>query len=65
MTSEEKQSPFIELGEHKVFYGYSQQSDSVGTSYADEWDKNYFVISKNNWVKDENGQPKLQKRGVY
>ena len=65
MTSEEKQSPFIELGEHKVFYSYSQQSYSVGTSYAEEWDKNYFVISKNNWVKYENGQPKLQKRGVY
>ena len=48
-----------------MFYSFSQQSYSVGTSYAEEWHKNYFIISKNNWVKDENGQPKFQKRGVY
>ena len=23
------------------------------------------MISKNNWVKDDNGQQRLQKRGVY
>ena len=65
MSSEEKQSPFVEIGEHKVFYSFGQQSFSVGTSYAEEWDKNYFVISKNSWVKDDNGQKKKLKRGVY
>ena len=65
MTSEEKQSPFVEIGEHNVFYSFGQQSFSVGTSYAEEWDKNYFVISKNSWVKDDNGQPKQLKRGVF
>ena len=56
---------FVEIGEHKVFYSFGQQSFSVGTSYAEELDKNYFVISKNIWVKDDNGQPKLLKRGVF
>ena len=65
MTSEKKQSPFVEIGEHKVFYSFGLQSFSVGTSYAEEWDKNYFVISKNSWVKDDNGQPKQLKRGVF
>ena len=64
MSSEEKQSPFVEIGEHKVFYSFGQQSFSVGTSYAEEWDKNYFVISKNSWVKDDNGQKKAQARRV-
>ena len=65
MTSEEKQCPFVEIGEHKVFYAFGQQSFSVGTSYAKEWDKNYFVMNKMSWVKDDNGQPMQLKRGVY
>ena len=65
MSAEDKQSPFVEIGEHKVFYTFGQQSLSIGTSYAEEWDKNYFVISTNSWVKDDNGQPKQLKRGVY
>ena len=65
MSTEEKQSPFVEIGEHKVFYSFGQQSFTIGTSYAEEWDKNYFVISKNSWVKDDNSQPKQLKRGVY
>ena len=65
MTSEEKQTPFVEIGEQKVFYSFGQQNFSVGTSYSEEWDKNYFAISKNSWVKDDNGQPKQLKRGVF
>ena len=65
MSAEENHSPFVEIGEPKVFYSFGQQSFSIGTSYAEEWDKNYFVISKNSWVKDDNGQPKQLKRGVY
>ena len=65
MSAEDKQSPFVEIGDHKVFDSFGQQSFSIGTSYAEEWDKNYFVISKNSWVKDDNAQPKQLKRGVY
>ena len=65
MSAEVKQSPFVEIGEHKVFYTFGQQSFSIGTSYAEKWDKNYFVIAKNSWVKDDNGQPKQLKRGIY
>ena len=65
MSTEKKQSPFVEIGEHKVFYSFGQLSFSIGTSYAKDWVKNYFVISKNSWVKDDNGQPKQLKRGVY
>ena len=60
----EKQNPFTKIGEQKRFYSFGQQSYSIGTSYAEEWDKNYFVISKNSWVKDDNGQPKQLKREV-
>ena len=48
-----------------MFYTFGQQSFSIGTSYAEEWDNNYFVIAKNSWVKNDNGQPKQLKRGVY
>ena len=65
MSAEDKQSPFVEIGDHKVFYSFGTQSFSVGTSYAEDWDQNYFVISKNSWVKVDNGQPKQLKRGVY
>ena len=65
MSAEDKQSPFFEIGEQKVFYTFGQQSFSIGTSYAEERDKNYFVIPKNRLVKDDNGQPKQLKRGVY
>ena len=58
MSAEEKQSPFVEIIEHEVFYCFGQQSFSVGTSYAEEWDKN-------SWIKDDNGQPKQLKRGVF
>ena len=59
MSAEEKQRQFVEIGEHKVFYSFGQQSLSIGTSYAEEWDKNYFVIFKTSWIKDDNGQPNL------
>ena len=65
MSSEQNPSPFIELGEHKEFYRFGQSSFSTGTSYAPEWDKNYFVISKSTWVNDETGLPKQVKRGVF
>ena len=65
MSSDQKPSPFIELGDHKEFYRFGQSSFSTGTSYAPEWDKNYFVIAKNSWFNDENGQPKQKKTGVY
>ena len=65
MSAEDKQSPFVEIGENRVFYTVRQQSLSIGTSYAEELDKNYFVISNNSWVKDDNGQPKQLKLGVY
>ena len=65
MTSDQKPSPFIELGDQKEFYRFGQASFSTGTSYAPEWDKNYFVIAKNTWINDETGQPKQKKTGVY
>ena len=65
MSSEQNPSPFIELGEPKEFYRFGQSSFSTGTSYAPEWDKNYFVISKNTWVNDESGVAKQVKRGVF
>ena len=65
MSSDQKPSPFIELGDHKEFYRFGQSSFSTGTSFAPEWDKNYFVIAKNSWFNDENGQPKQKKTGVY
>ena len=66
MTSEQKPSPFVEIGDHKEFYRFGQTSYTTGTSFAPEWDKNYFVISKVSWVNDDTtGQPKQQKRGVF
>ena len=65
MSSEERQSPFFEINEHKLFYSFGQQSFYVVTFYAEDWDKNYFVISKNSWVKDDNGQLMQLKRGVF
>ena len=65
ISSEKKQSLFNEIGEQMVFYSFLQQSFSVGTSYAEEWDKNYILIFKNSWVNDDNGQIKQLKRGVY
>ena len=66
MTSDQKPSPFVEIGDHKEFYRFGQTSYTTGTSYAPEWDKNYFVISKISWVNDDTtGQPKQQKRGVF
>ena len=52
MTSKQRQNPFIEIEEQKVFYNFGKQSFSVGTSYAEKWDKNYLVIHKNSWVKE-------------
>ena len=65
MSSDQKPSPFMELGDHKEFYRFGQSTLSTGTSYAPEWDKNYFVIAKNSWFNDENGQPKQVKTGMY
>jgi hypothetical protein len=65
MSSDQKPSPFVELADHKEFSRFGQSSLSNGTSYAPEWEKNYFVIAKNSWFNDENGQPKQKKTGVY